>query len=124
MPFKASGPGSLGNIFINLNTAFKMWDRLPGNMKVGREAAMKKVEKWILDHQEDDGSWGGIMLPWLFSLIALKYLGYENDHPVMRKGLSGLEDFIMEDSQNFVLQPATSPVWDTAWAIIALENPE
>jgi squalene-hopene/tetraprenyl-beta-curcumene cyclase len=122
VPFKASGPGSLGNIFITLNTAFKMWDKLPDNMKVGREAAMKKVEKWILDHQEDDGSWGGIMLPWLFSLIALKYLGYDNDHPVMKKGLSGLEDFIMEDSQNFVLQPATSPVWDTAWAIIALRK--
>jgi len=78
------------------------------------------VEQWIIDHQEDDGSWGGIMLPWLFSLIALKYLGYENSHPVMKKGLSGLEDFIMEDSDNFVLQPATSPVWDTAWAVIAL----
>jgi len=122
VPFKASGPGSLGNIFITLNTAFKMWERLPENMKLGREAAMKKVEKWILDHQEDDGSWGGIMLPWLFSLIALKYLGYSNDHPVMEKGLSGLEDFIMEDSTSFVLQPATSPVWDTAWAIIALRK--
>jgi squalene-hopene/tetraprenyl-beta-curcumene cyclase len=120
--FKASGPGSLGNIFITLNTAFKMWDRLPDNLKVGRAAAMKKVEKWILEHQEDDGSWGGIILPWLFSLIALKYLGYENDHPVMKKGLSGLDDFIMEDSRDFVLQPATSPVWDTAWAIIALRN--
>lgn len=118
--FKASGPGSLGNIFITLNRAFKMWDKLPGSLKVGRGAAIKKVEKWILDHQEDDGSWGGIMLPWLFSLIALKYLGYENSHPVMKKGLSGLEDFIMEDSDNFVLQPATSPVWDTAWAVIAL----
>lgn len=122
VPFRASGPGSLGNIFITLNTAFKMWDRLPDNLKLGRAAAIKKVEKWILDHQEEDGSWGGIMLPWIFSLIALKYLGYKNDHPVMAKGLSGLEDFIMEDSENFILQPATSPVWDTAWAIIALRK--
>ena len=118
--FKASGPGSSGNIFITLNRAFKMWDRLPGSLKAGRGAAMKKVEQWILEHQEDDGSWGGIMLPWLFSLIALKYLNYENSHPVMKKGLLGLEDFIIEDSDNFVLQPATSPVWDTAWAVIAL----
>jgi len=122
VPFKASGPGSLGNIFIALNHAFKMWDRVPKTLKVGRAAALKKVEKWIIGHQEDDGSWAGIMLPWVFSLIALKYLGYNNDHPVMKKGLAGLEDFIMEDSENFILQPATSPVWDTAWAVIALRR--
>jgi len=122
VPFKSTKPGSIGNIFIALNTAFKMWNRMPESLKVGRPAAIKKVERWIIDHQEDDGSWGGIMLPWIFSLIALKYLGYENSHPVMVKGLSGLESFIMEDSENFVLQPATSPVWDTAWAIIALRK--
>lgn len=120
--FKASGPGSLGNLFIMLNHALKILGIVPDKLKPGRSSAIKRVEKWIVEHQEDDGSWGGIMLPWIFSLIALKYLGYQEDHPVMKKGLSGLEDFIMEDNENFVLQPATSPVWDTAWATIALRN--
>ena len=78
------------------------------------------VEKWIIDHQEEDGSWGGIMLPWLFSLIALKCLGYPIEHPVMKKGIEGLDGFMIENPNKIILQPATSPVWDTAWTIIAL----
>lgn len=121
-PDKVKDFYSLKNIFILLNGVFKLWDRMPEGIKPGRSKAIRKVENWILDHQEDDGSWGGIMLPWLFSLIALKCLGYKNNHPVMQKGIKGLEDFIIEDSRTMLLQPATSPVWDTAWALIALRE--
>jgi len=121
-PFRASRLCSLGNLFLLLNRAFKVWDRLPKKAKFGRNQAIKKVEKWIVDHQEEDGSWGGIMLPWLFSLIALKSLGYSDNHPVIARGLAGLEDFIAEDDSKIILQPATSPVWDTAWTVIALRQ--
>ncbi len=121
-PLRERRTGTLGSMFLMLNRALKVWDRMPGTLKLGRKTAVKRVEKWVLDHQEEDGSWGGIMLPWLFSLIALKYLGYKNSHPVMKKGLAGLEDFVIEDSNEFLLQPATSPIWDTAWAIIALRR--
>lgn len=113
---------SLENVFILLNYAFKLWDKLPDKFKPKRKLAIKKVEEWILDHQEQDGSWGGIMLPWLFSLIALNCLGYNNNHPVIKKGLRGLKDFMAENSSSILLQPATSPVWDTAWTIIALRE--
>lgn len=36
--------------------------------------------------------------------------------------LKGLESFIVEDRSTLRLQPATSPVWDTAWAMIALSE--
>ncbi|MCG9478756.1 MAG: squalene--hopene cyclase [Actinomycetia bacterium] len=113
---------SLGNLFLLFNRAFKVWDRLPKKFKIGRQPAIKKVEKWIIERQENDGSWGGIMLPWLFSLIALNIQGYSSSHPVMAKGLKGLDDFIAEGSRHIVLQPATSPVWDTAWAVIGLRD--
>lgn len=60
------------------------------------------------------------MLPWVYSLIALKSLGRGLDHPVIAKGMAGLAGFIVEDDSTLRLQPATSPVWDTAWATIAL----
>ncbi|MHB1335602.1 MAG: squalene--hopene cyclase [Candidatus Humimicrobiaceae bacterium] len=110
----------LETIFILFNEALKLWEKIPSKANFGRKNALKKVEKWILEHQEEDGSWGGIMLPWLFSLIALKCLDYKNDHPVIKKGLEGLDDFVSKDTNIIILQPATSPIWDTAWTLIAI----
>src|SRR5437763_6005703 len=38
----------------------------------------------------------------------------------MRRGLSGLERFALEDESGWRLQACMSPVWDTAWALLAL----
>ncbi|MEJ2557994.1 MAG: prenyltransferase/squalene oxidase repeat-containing protein [Anaerolineae bacterium] len=77
------------SFFLLMDSLFKAWERLP--FKPGRRFALRKAEKWIVEHQEADGSWGGIMLPWIYSLFALKSLGYSLDHPVMARGLRGLE---------------------------------
>ncbi len=106
------------SFFLVADSVFKLWERLP--IKPGRRHALGQAERWIVEHQEADGSWGGIMLPWVYSLIALKSLGYPLDHPVIARGLQGLEGFIAEDSSTLRLLPATSPVWDTAWAVLAL----
>lgn len=98
----------------------KAWDRLP--YKPGRAQALREAERWILAHQDRDGSWGGILLPWVYSLVALRCLGYGNDHPAMVKGLEGMEGFIVEDDDNMRLQPAVSPVWDTAYTTLALRE--
>ncbi|MFQ5996199.1 MAG: squalene--hopene cyclase [Dehalococcoidales bacterium] len=108
------------SFFLLLDRFFKTWEKLP--FKPGRKLALRKAEKWIVDHQEAGGSWGGIMLPWVYSLFALKSLGYPLDHPIIARGLKGLEGFIVEDNSTLRLQPATSPVWDTAWAMIALSE--
>ncbi|MCL5987245.1 MAG: squalene--hopene cyclase [Actinobacteria bacterium] len=113
---------SWGNLILVAMKCFRLWEKLPSGLKFGRKRALRKVEKWIVDHQEPDGSWGGIMLPWVYSLAALKALGYSNGDPVLAKGIAGLEDFIVEDSDNLWVEPATSPVWDTAWTIIALRE--
>ena len=86
-----------------------------------REAAHRAAERWIIAHQEADGSWGGIQPPWVYSLLALKLRGYSVDHPVMRRGLDGFEGvWAIEDEETFNPQACLSPVWDTALAAIAL----
>jgi squalene-hopene/tetraprenyl-beta-curcumene cyclase len=106
------------SFFLLADSIFKTGDKLP--FKPFRKPALRKVERWVVEHQEKDGSWGGIMLPWVYSLMALKSLGYNSNNPVIIKGLKGLERFIIEDSRTLRLQPAVSPVWDTAWAMLAL----
>jgi len=106
--------------FQSLDWVLKIYNKFPYHP--GRKKALQQVEEWILDHQEADGSWGGIMLPWIYSMYALKSLGYDLEHPVIERAIAGLEDFILEDDQKLTLQPAVSPVWDTAWTIIALSD--
>lgn len=108
------------SFFLYLDRLFKIWEKLP--FKPGRRLALRQVERWVLEHQEADGSWGGIMLPWVYSLMALKSRGYPLHHPAIARGLAGLGGVIAEDASTLRLQPATSPVWDTAWSLIALRQ--
>jgi squalene-hopene/tetraprenyl-beta-curcumene cyclase len=85
-----------------------------------RRAARRACERWIIAHQEADGSWGGIQPPWVYSLLALHVLGHPVTNPVMAKGLRGFEDFAIEDERTFRTQSCMSPVWDTCLAATAL----
>ncbi len=85
-----------------------------------RQAARRACERWIIAHQEADGSWGGIQPPWVYSLLALHALGHSVSDPIMAKGLRGFEDFAIEDERTFRTQSCMSPVWDTCLAATAL----
>ena len=91
-----------------------------------RTAAMRRCAEWIIARQERDGCWGGIQPPWVYSLIALHLLGYGLDHPVIARGLAGLDRFtIWEESPDGPvrrLEACQSPVWDTVLAMIALAD--
>jgi squalene-hopene/tetraprenyl-beta-curcumene cyclase len=91
-----------------------------------RAAAMRRCAEWIIARQERDGCWGGIQPPWVYSLIALHLLGYGLDHPVISRGLAGLDRFtIWEDTPDGPvrrLEACQSPVWDTVLAMIALAD--
>jgi len=78
------------------------------------------AEEWVVKRQEADGSWGGIQPPWVYSLIALQLQGYPIDHPVMCKGLEGLDRFTVQEVGQCWLEACQSPVWDTALAALAL----
>jgi squalene-hopene/tetraprenyl-beta-curcumene cyclase len=95
--------------------------------------AIARAERWIVRRQEADGSWGGIQPPWVYSLIALHLSGYPVDHPVMRRGLEGIDRFMVEDRDDSRgvgapagasrrLEACQSPVWDTALSLIALSD--
>ena len=109
--------------FRVLDKMLRVYDHFP--VKPLRRTAIRKAERWIVARQEADGSWGGIQPPWVYSLIALKALGYPMDHPVMKKGLAGFygeKGFAIEEEDTFRLQSCLSPVWDTALAALALQE--
>ncbi len=95
-------------------------------VKSVRRAALRRCAEWMIARQERDGCWGGIQPPWVYSLMALNLLGYGLDHPVMAKGIAGLDRFtITEDTSDGPvrrLEACQSPVWDTVLTMTALAD--
>jgi squalene-hopene/tetraprenyl-beta-curcumene cyclase len=108
-----------GQALLLLDKVLRAYQRRP--LRPLRELALQRAERWIVDRQEADGSWGGIQPPWVYSLMALHLLGYPLDHPVIVRGLDGLQAFTIEDGTRR-LEACQSPVWDTALAVIALSD--
>ncbi|MFE9251359.1 squalene--hopene cyclase [Streptomyces sp. NPDC007088] len=88
-----------------------------------RESAMHAAASWIIERQENDGCWGGIQPPAVYSVMALYLLGYDLDHPVLRTGLESLDRFAVwrEDGARMI-EACQSPVWDTCLATVALAD--
>src|SRR5215470_3239093 len=118
-----------GAVFGGLDRALHVYERRghrAAPVRAVRRAAIRRCAEWIIARQEADGCWGGIQPPWVYSLIALRLLGYGLDHPVMRRGLAGLDRFtITEDTPGGPvrrMEACQSPVWDTVLAMIALAD--
>jgi squalene-hopene/tetraprenyl-beta-curcumene cyclase len=114
-----------------LDRVLRHYERRP--IRLLRRLAVGRAERWIVRRQEADGSWGGIQPPWVYSLMALRLCGYPLDHPVMKRGLEGLERFMVEDRDDPSgggapagasrrLEACQSPVWDTALSMVAVSD--
>ncbi|HMD93492.1 MAG TPA: squalene--hopene cyclase [Trebonia sp.] len=97
----------------------KVEHRIP---RRARRAALRRCAEWIIARQEADGCWGGIQPPWVYSLMGLHLLGFGLDHPIMKKGIAGIERFTIREEGTRRLEACQSPVWDTVLTMIALAD--
>ena len=79
-----------------------------------RHLARKQSVKWLLEHQNKDGSWSGISLAFKSSMTALLLEGFTVHDAPFRRGLAALETWTLEDTGGKRFQLCTSPIWDTA----------
>ena len=63
---------------------------------------------------------GAIFPAMLNAMMALRVLGYPDDHPFGEKADKDFARFFVDDPEDFRIQPCLSPVWDTAITTIAL----
>jgi len=111
---------AVGRAFVALDRLLHAYERSP--VKPLRRTALRRVERWIVERQEADGSWGGIQPPWVYSLIALRLLGRGVDDPVVARGLSGFDGFTVRADGMRWIEACQSPVWDTCLAVTALSD--
>ncbi len=109
------------NFFLVCDAALKLLHKLP--WKPGRPTALAAAEAWMTERMgEGSDGLGAIFPAMLNSLIALKTLGYKNDHPLYAKAKRDFEGLFVDDPGDFRIQPCLSPVWDTAINLIALRE--
>lgn len=108
------------NFFIDADSIFRRYEQQP--IKFVRRLALRNAEKWMLDHMDKSGGLGAIWPAIINSIFAMKCLGYQDDHPAMISQLKEVEKLIVYEGDKLYLQPCVSPVWDTAWSIIALHE--
>jgi squalene-hopene/tetraprenyl-beta-curcumene cyclase len=92
-----------------------------------RKLALKRAEQWMLARLEMSDGLGAIYPAMLNAILALRCLGYSEDDPQVIRARDEFERLGIEQQPTaemseptFRMQPAVSPVWDTAQAIYAL----
>ncbi len=84
--------------------------------------AIGEAKKWMLARFQKSDGLGAIYPPIVWSLLALKCLGYADDSSEVLYCQKQLEDLVIEDPDKDTarVQPCKSPVWDTAITLRAL----
>jgi squalene-hopene/tetraprenyl-beta-curcumene cyclase len=112
---------SLRNFFLWLDRLHKLaeWFAEHG-IHPFRKTALKKCENWMVERFEGSDGLAAIFPAMLNSIIALKSLGYQNDHPILKREWQELKRLQHETKDDVRIEPCFSPVWDTAIVLICL----
>jgi len=87
-----------------------------------RKAALKKAERWMLERFEGSDGLAAIFPAMLNSVIALRALGYPDDHPEVVRAERELKKLEHETENDVRIEPCFSPVWDSAIVAICLHE--
>ena len=93
-----------------------------------RKKALKKAENWMLERFERSDGLGAIYPAMLNAIVALRNLGYSADDPQVIRAMDEFEKLGIDcpngtpdyPTPTFRMQPAFSPVWDTAQVLSTL----
>ncbi|MGH9435940.1 MAG: squalene--hopene cyclase, partial [Terriglobia bacterium] len=113
-------PFSWHNFFRAVDRVLKLYEALP--WKPLRKIALRRSRRWLLEHLERSEGMGAIYPAMVNAVLALVAMGYAADHPLTARERGYLAQFEIEEDHAIRLQPCLPPVWDTALAMVALEQ--
>jgi hypothetical protein len=70
-----------------------------------RRPGVSAAHRWMLEHLENSDGLGAIFPPMIYTIIALRCLGYEPGSPLERWALGQLEDLLIEEDGRVRVQP-------------------
>lgn len=123
-PLRCPGLDSAGGwftwerFFRSVDRGFKLAERW--RLRPFRQRALRAAETWMVRRFAHSDGLGAIFPPIIWSLIALKCLGYADESAEVRECRRQLDALMIEEQGAVRLQPCKSPVWDTALVLRAL----
>jgi squalene-hopene/tetraprenyl-beta-curcumene cyclase len=108
------------NFFLAAEKLLKLYERSP--WKPTRKIALARARQWMLDHLERSEGLGTIYPAMMNSIYALLAMNPDANDPLAAREIGFLERFEIEEHGTIRVQPCISPVWDTAIAMVALEE--
>ncbi|MBZ0271677.1 hypothetical protein K8I61_06550 [bacterium] len=106
----------IGEIFIS-----DPWEGVdPATDFWGPGCCADQATQWILERQEADGNWAGVLIQTYYSLIALHATGDPAHDDAIERGLEGVRSFQREGENTIIQQFSEPPVMDTAYVLHAL----
>jgi squalene-hopene/tetraprenyl-beta-curcumene cyclase len=106
------------SFFITVDDGLKIWERF--SPRPGRKLAVEAARRWLEERLAVPGGLGGIYPAMANSILAMRLLGYPDDHPLVMGQIKEIEALAVEGADELHYQPCPSPVWDTALAVQAL----
>ncbi len=108
------------NFFLALDRGLKLYERVP--WKPLRQRALRQAREWLLEHLERSEGLAAIYPAMMNAIFALVALGHSPDDPLTAREIDEFARFEIEEGDTIRVQPCVSPVWDTAIAMVALEE--
>jgi squalene-hopene/tetraprenyl-beta-curcumene cyclase len=110
------------NVFLALDRGVKLYECSP--WKPFRKAALARARMWMLERLERSEGLGTIYPAMMNSIFALLAEGGDTTDPLLAREIEFLARYEIEDENKDTLrvQPCISPLWDTAIAMVSLEE--
>jgi squalene-hopene/tetraprenyl-beta-curcumene cyclase len=106
------------NFFVAVDDWLKIWERF--SPRPFRKRAVEEARQWLEERLAVPGGLGGIHPAMANAVLALRLLGYPDEHPLIAGQLKAIEALAVETDDELHYQPCVSPVWDTALAVNAM----
>jgi len=123
-PHDINGYGvvSWEHVFLRADQGIKLAARVP--VPTGwnplRAKAIAAAKDWLIEHFECSAGLGAIFPAMVNAAFALRCLGYGLDHPLLKRACDEVDALIHREGDRCRVLPCTSPVWNTAIAVLAL----
>ena len=108
------------NAFLLLDRALKLYEH--SRWKPFRKLALSRARTWMLERLERSEGLGTIYPAMMNSIYALLADGRDQSDPLVAREIKFLSRYEIEEGDTLRVQPCISPVWDTAIAMVSLEE--